>query len=104
MTMATKLFDVRYFNPRKPHETTDPRGCYVATVGHIRAPALAGVLHDGDLVVADRAAIREALPHHWRKAFDRAQIWWSNEAPRASCTLYGSRDEVLARLYIVATD
>lgn len=99
--MTTKLFEVRTFNPRKPNETTDPRGHFVATVGHVPAPGMTGVLHEGKLVVADRAAIRSALPHQWRKAFDRSQLWWSNEAPRASATLYGSRDEVLARLYIV---
>lgn len=48
------------------------------SVPAVIAPALSG--HYGederDIVQPDRAAIREALPHYYRKAFDRAGSFW----------------------------
>lgn len=40
---------------------------------------LMGFHHDGTLWVPDRSTIREALPHYWRKAWDRngGRLWYT---------------------------
>lgn len=43
---------------------------------------LMGFHHDGTLWVPDRSTIREALPHYWRKAWDRGKgrLWYTRAA------------------------
>ena len=60
----------------------------------------------------DRAAIREALPHQWRRAFDRqgGNFWHDRDARMTAdgfkgrapyLTLRGSRGRTLATLYAI---
>lgn len=56
------------------------KGAQVGTT----APGEVGVIgcyHNGLPYAPDRAAIRALMPHKWRKAFDRATVfWWNREA------------------------
>lgn len=60
------------------------------------------------MVEPDYAAVRECLPHYWRKAWDRrGGVWFVDEAGAtgdvrrpASVTLYGSRKRYLATIYL----
>lgn len=91
----TILFDVRMYRPsaKRLLHTSDPRGAYVATVY-----AVPGALADQP----DDVAVRAALPHQLRKAFDRSGSWWrdvnNSERPR-SRTLYSVRGSTLGTLY-----
>jgi len=38
----------------------------------------------------DRDAIRAALPHYWRKAFDRAAVWHTSDTLHAGVTLHSA--------------
>lgn len=78
--------------------------------GPVRAvPSLGitGHLRNGVLVVPDVDAVRECLPHYYRKAFDRAgqAFWFTSEAGKgadnspAYCTLYSARGRLLNTLY-----
>lgn len=101
------LFDIRvHINPRKRylelHRTTDPRGNYLGTVTHVRAPAIAGVYSeaDRDIVVPDMVAVRAAIPARWLKAWDRAGgFWWRKDIPQGSATLYTRRGELIGTVY-----
>lgn len=98
------LFDARCYAQSSKHllHTNDPRGTYLGTVGAVRSPGLAGVWDNEakEIVVADRAALRTCIPHHWRKAFDRAQIWWRTDTALGSTTLYSSRGRLLGTVYL----
>jgi len=100
------LFDMRSFaqSSKRYLHLSDPRGHYLGTVGAIRAPALSGVWDDEakEIVVADRAAMRSCVPHYWRKAFDRAQIWYRKGEPKGSITLYSARGQLLGTIYLTA--
>ena len=61
---------------------------------------LAGHLNPetGALVGPSLEDVREALPHYWRRAFDRHRHVWFQDAPDdkvATIRLYGSRGQVL---------
>lgn len=52
-----------------------------------------------DFLTPDKAAIRAALPHYWRKAFDRnPTCWHTSESLHAHMTLHGYRGQVLATI------
>lgn len=97
--MATTLYDVRVC----PGEGTKWTHCLC--VHPIRAD-LAGHLDPitSELIRPDDAALREALPHYWRKAFDRTRgrFWFpdTGDANRlASLTLRDTRGRTIASLY-----
>ena len=85
----------------------------VATVKAIEDSETFAAYHldSGKHLVPDCAAIREAIPHQHRKAFDRAGKWWfpstlhsamSGNLDRlnaASLTLTDSRGRLLGTLY-----
>lgn len=102
--MAT-LFEIRAFrqsNKRFLH-LSDPRGNYLGTVKPEPAPGITGVLDErGELVRPDWQAFRECVPHQWRKAFDRASLWYNkhNDSKPASMTLYGVRGQLLGTIYV----
>jgi len=60
------------------------------------------------LVEPDYPAVRECLPHYWRKAWDRhGGVWFTDEAgvegdkrKPASVTLTSSRGKTLATIYL----
>lgn len=68
-------------------------------------------LDQGRHMVPDYAAIREALPHYWRKAYDRAGGFWfpatlhsplsglMDPSNAAHMNLLGSRGKHLGTLY-----
>ena len=97
----TALYDIRAFRPL----TVNPvNGLYIATV-HAEPADLAGNLVAGELVRPNRADIRAALPHNWRKAFDRVngRFWFpegnGTGAARPRRTLYNTRGKAIATLY-----
>lgn len=49
-----------------------------------------------DFYSPDRRAVRNALPHGLRRAWDTAFVWHADDAAYASATLYGSRGKALA--------
>lgn len=67
----TPLFRIEL---RKP----DRNPTYLAVVKGVQA-ALVGHWIDGKPYAPDKQAIREALPHYYRKAFDRSngQFWFT---------------------------
>lgn len=68
-------------------------------------------LDNGKHLVPDYAAIRDAIPHQHRKAFDRAGNWWFpltlhsalsgilDKLNAASLTLHDSKGRLLGTLY-----
>lgn len=47
---------------------------------HARPAGIVGHYVDGVPYQPDRDAVRAALPHYWRKAFDRTNgTWWFNK-------------------------
>lgn len=65
---------------------------------------LVGDWHAGKLYRPDNAALRAALPHRWRKAFDRSQLWHVENAARRSegfrVPLHSARGRYLATVYL----
>lgn len=54
------------------------------------------------IVQPDKAAVRQALPPYWRKAFDRALIWFPKDGDKpAHATLNGSRGQYLNTVYFL---
>lgn len=95
------------------HATPHPRLWGKPAVKAERA-ALAGVYDTAgrDILKPDTAAVREALPHYWRKAFDRAGSFWFDkdacidDAGKAYggtpyLVLRGSRGQRLGTLYAI---
>jgi len=76
-------------------------------------PAFAGLYDEtsGRILAPDHDAVREALPHYWRKAFDRGGRFWYDRNARMTpdglkgsapyLTLRGSRGRILATLYAI---
>jgi hypothetical protein len=72
---------------------------------------LIGHLRNGQLVRPDGAAIRVALPHYYRKAFERSNGMFryvsevagddGNTRKSAYCTLYSSRGRYLNTIYAI---
>lgn len=73
----------------------------IATVKAVRQRSHAGNWFAcvQDFMTPDRDAIRAALPHYWRKAFDRATMWHTADSLKANCTLHDVRGRVLASIY-----
>ena len=73
-------------------------------VRSIPAPAISGHWdkETKDIVTPDKAAVRNALPHYWRKAFDRASVWFPKDGDKpAYATLYNSRGRYLNTVYLI---
>lgn len=81
---------------------------YCVLWGHGRAfvPAKAhgGIIGhwvNGELFMPDKEALREALPYHWRKAYDRALGFWiDKDSGSGHMALYSLRGAPIATLYI----
>lgn len=58
---------------------------------------------NGDIVKPDAAAVRSALPHYWRKAFDRAGSFWfpMDGDGTGRITLHDSRGRYCATVYAI---
>lgn len=105
--MATPLYTCTVYRNtnRRYLGANDPRhgssGRNIATVKAVRQRSHAGNWFAcvQDFMTPDRDAIRAALPHYWRKAFDRATVWHTADSLRANCTLYDVRGRVLASIY-----
>jgi len=67
---------------------------------------LVGVYRAGKPYGPDRAAIREALPHYYRKAFDRADgtFWLTEGTENFHVDLRDARGRYLNRVYAMAYD
>lgn len=79
--------------------TGDNRTNYVAVVRAVRAVYAGNYFETAnDLLTPNRAAIREALPHYWRKAFDRTTMWHLNGTKSAHCDLRSTRGRSLATI------
>jgi hypothetical protein len=54
-----------------------------------------------EIIVPDTKALRDALPHYWRAAFDRAQTFWYTRDGnnRAYAPLYDTRGRKLVTIY-----
>ena len=51
------------------------KGKWIASVHAVKPTGfVTAQFSDGANLAPDRDAIRDALPHYWRKAFDRAQL------------------------------
>ena len=93
--MTKLMYHVRAFAARGHNPSN---GRFIATV-EAKQP---GVMFQPDPV-----ALREALPHNWRKAFDR-HGWSMGKYVRANevagtMTLYSSRNEKIATLHCYET-
>lgn len=62
---------------------------------------IVGFYHDGKPYRPDSDAIRALLPFRWRKAFDRAGVfWWNNSVPKqAYVVLRGRSGKYLTTIY-----
>jgi|GEM_PF-2591796 len=71
------------------------RGKWLASVPSVKPQGIVGSpFPNGDYLAPDREAIRAALPHYWRKAFDRSSL---SQYSRQTCE-FGS-EGVFYRLY-----
>lgn len=90
------------------HFGRHPKGFGKPCVKAVRAK-LAGNLcpETGEIVRPDTQAVREALPHYYRAAFDRAIGFWFRSVPGGDCfkpayvTLRNSRGKYLNTLYAI---
>lgn len=89
----TALYDVTYYKAGIDRQRK------LACVRATRNAGPNGNWFAGDIFTPDRAAVRAALPHQWRKAFDRAMVWHETERPRATASLRDSRGRVIATLF-----
>ena len=73
------------------------RGKHIAVVGS-KEPILSGqyFLEENAHTVPDWDAVKSALPHYWRKAFDRALKWNVDGTNQAYCSLRDLRGRFLA--------
>lgn len=74
-----------------------------AEVDAVQNPGVVGYYHDDKPWIPDHDAVREALPHHWRKAFDRAGPfrwcqWCGNEHP-GHVPLTDARGQYITTIY-----
>lgn len=80
----------------------DGRARRIATV-HAREAGLVGDYFEGKPYQPDVDAVREALPYHYRKAFDRALKWWSQgysgRVVPLTCSLTSTRGKPMGRLF-----
>lgn len=93
------LFDLMLSN----HKKGFGKPCVAATEA-----AVYGVYRDGVPYAPDAQAVRDALPHYYRKAYDRAggTFWWSKHGDNDSAylTLNDRRGKWLNTLYAVPRD
>lgn len=91
------------------HLSKSRRGFHKPRIGREKA-MLAGHLEPGtnEIVGPDQAAVRAALPHYYRKAFDRSGIrfWFREERGSgrlrpAYMTLYSKRMKYLNTVYAI---
>ena len=90
MTMLYALSFSRYIKGFAATVRTTPR----MLCGHFNTETL-------EIVGPDLAAVRAAMPYHWRKAFDREICLWfprDGDGP-ATMTLRDSRGHYLITLY-----
>lgn len=72
----------------------------------VPSPGITGNLcpERGAVVVPDRQAVRHALPHYYRAAFDRAGAWWFDRHDSfkpAHVTLRNTRGRYLTTVYAI---
>ena len=78
----------------------------VRAVPHMGAGRACHWFTDHGMVVPDYAAVRECLPHYWRRAWDhRGPVWFTDEpgadpTKPATCTLYNTRGKYLSTIYL----
>lgn len=68
---------------------------------------LAGHLNDnGELIRPDDSAVRQCLPHYYRKAFDRnkGRFWFGDKSKTCHMTLYGANGKYLNTLKALLYD
>ena len=112
----TILYDVTFYaNPQKNmlHRLQHEKRIAVVNAVEDNEAFRAYPLIDGKHLRPDYAAIRQALPHYHRKAFDRAQGWWFPLTMRAavgyaingdnqcSLTLSDRRGRLLGTIYAI---
>jgi hypothetical protein len=71
------------------HATPSPEGFGKPSVPAVAPQGITGLYDEAtdSVVVPDLAALREALPYRWRKAFDRAAPgFWYDKTPGARMT------------------
>lgn len=94
------LYSVQ-LSTRKPGHVTGPvKAVRAAYAGHWRKA-------ENDIVKPDMAAVRECLPHYYRKAFDRAggSAWFPSDSDSpAYVTLWDSRGRYLNTVYLQPYD
>lgn len=77
--MRTILYRVTFVaSPKGNHLHSRPYEHQIATVKAVedRTTVYAYHMDDGKHLIPDYAAIRDAIPHYHRKAFDRAVMWF----------------------------
>lgn len=74
--MTTVYYDVTFMAEKRGK--IQLRRTFIACVRAVKDSGALRAYHllDGEHLVPDYAAIRAALPHYHRKAFDRAGPWW----------------------------
>jgi hypothetical protein len=87
-------------------EVTSGNTTPLATVHAVESPGIAGVYDpvSGKICVPDPDAIRQALPHQWRAAWDRQKLgfWYREQNSMAHKELYRSTGERLATIWVRA--
>lgn len=103
--MTTPLYTCTFYrnsNAKRLHDHDSrawPKN--LATVMAVRQRSHAGNWFScaHDFMTPDRDAIRAALPHYWRAAFDRSTMWHTADSLRANCTLYTARGRLIGSIY-----
>jgi len=78
------------------------RGMRKARIPAVDAPGMVGHIGPRGLVNPDPAAVRATLPFRFRKAFDRAAVWYNrhHDAGPAVIRLADRRGRPIATLYL----
>ena len=80
----------------------EANGKWIAAVYAVRAVYAGDWWEEAkDILTPDRDAVRAALPHYWRKAFDRTTFWHIDGQKTPYCTLYSTRGRRLATISCV---
>ena len=87
-------------------EVTASAGRIIATVYAVETPGIAGIYDpvSGKICVPDPDAIRQALPHQWRAAWDRQKngFWYREKNSMAHKEIYRSTGARLATIWVRA--
>lgn len=80
----------------------EKRGMRKARIPAVASAGLCGHWRNGVLFVPCRDSIRAALPYHYRKAFDRAAIWYDkhDDSRPAVANLASARGVHLLTIYL----